>query len=72
MSISADLLKSIYKRPGILDSDSMVQLLEQAMTVSEEQDPDMRPKDRRGLPGGIVYFDKTVHSGKPVIVKRSI
>ena len=68
MSISADFLKSIYKRPGYLDSDSLVDLLDQAMSASELQDTDMRPKDRRGLPGGIVYFNNEQHSSKPVIV----
>lgn len=68
MSISIDFLKTIYKRPGFLEPDRLVDILDQAMSVSEEQDVDMRPKDRRGLPGGIVYFNDVNHGIKPVIV----
>ena len=68
MDFSIDTLKDIYQRPEHLEPAKFNSLLDEGIRAAELQSPDIRPRDRRGLPGGILFLNGNKQKKKPVII----
>ena len=54
VNVLKDKLIEVYKRGTSLECESFLRLLEKANNVLENEDENIRPRDLRKLPGGII------------------
>ena len=72
MNITLEELEGIVHRKEILHPDAMVRLADTATRSRGPRGAAIRPEDRRGLPGGLLYLNQDAQLGKPVIVVPDI